>query len=188
MKKLLLVIAAATVFTFHLHAQPEKGDWIASLQGSYGVAGVKSDSYRYHNLQLKPELLKMLKHNVALGVVMGVDHSVTWMKNYQPDVDLRTRNLNLQIGPVVRKYFGNAKLVPYAELSAGVNYSHYYSKFSGKSGSSISSADAFIRPAIGLSYWMNNRVSFSISAGTDLLKPRYRELQINLGISVKLGK
>ena len=75
-----------------------------------------------------------------------------------------------------------------AELSAGVNYSHYYSKFSGESGSSISSADAFIRPAIGLSYWMNNRVSFNISAGTDLLKPRCRELQINLGISVKLGK
>lgn len=188
MKKSVMLLLAAALCAGPLFAQPGKGDWIASLNGSFSAAGVKSDSYKYHNLQLKPELLKMLKHNVTLGMVLGIDHTMIWRKDFQPEVDLRTHDLHLQFGPVVRKYFGKGRLVPYAELSAGVDYSMNFSKFSGESGSTYSSADAFIRPALGLSYWINDKVSFNISAGTDLLKPRYRELHINLGISVKLGK
>ena len=141
-----MLLLAATLCAGPLFAQPGKGDWIASLNGSFSAAGVKSDSYRFHNLQIKPELLKMLKHNVTLGMVLGIDHTMIWRKDFQPEVDLRTHDLHLQFGPVVRKYFGKGRLVPYAELSAGVDYSMNFSKFSGESGSTYSSADAFIRP------------------------------------------
>lgn len=188
MKKFFIMLVAIYLISNTVSAQFEKGGWITSLQGSFGAAGRKSDLYKYHNLQIKPELLKLLRHNLAVGFVAGIEQSASRMKNYPGGGEQIQSDLHFQTGPVVRKYFGNLKLRPYAELSVGVKFSRYYSKYSGEAGSSFSNTEAFIRPALGLSYMVNDKVSFNISAGTDLMQPRYRELEINLGISVKLGK
>lgn len=188
MKKLFLLFIAIYLISNTVSAQLEKGGWITSLQGNYNVTGIKYRSDRFQSLLLRPGVMKLVHHNLAVGMVMSFGYDLSKYSEVQPGLSLTSKSLSLEAGPVLRKYFGDYKLKPFAELSSGIKYHNSSSAYSDNRKYDFDNTDLFIRPAIGLSYWINDRISFDISAGTDLMNRNKWELQLNLGVSVKLGK
>jgi hypothetical protein len=188
MKKLFLLFVTIYLISNSVSAQLEKGGWITSLQGNYSLKGPYYGSYRTQSLLINPGVMKLVHHNLAVGMVFNFGYEKT--KDYPIDNGLTFtwKSYSLEAGPVLRKYFGDYKLKPYAELSSGIKYDFNKSTFSDNSKFESHDTNLFIRPLIGFSYWINDRISIDISAGTDLMEDNLKELNVNLGFSVKLGK
>ncbi|MGE5316627.1 MAG: hypothetical protein ACM3ME_01430 [Chloroflexota bacterium] len=189
MKKIfiLIVISLLSVCSY---AQLDKGGWITSLHG-YGSAS-KMNDYKESTLRIQPSVMKLIGHNLALGITLSTTfQSNTYPTTFTPILLAKTNTLDLEAGPVLRKYFGDYKFKPYAEFSTGLYYTQYKSIYEGVSYHSDYSK-LYIKPALGMSYWISDRVALDMKVSYDLNHHDYGTFfdnwNLNLGFSVKLGK
>lgn len=190
MKKIfiLIVISLLSVCSY---AQLNKGGWITSLQG-YGSAS-KMTEFKESTLRIQPSVMKLIGHNLALGINLSTTfQSNTYPTNSTaPFVLSKLNSLKLEAGPVLRKYFGNYNFKPYAEFSSGLYYTQYKSNYEGVT-SHTNDSRLYIKPALGMSYWISDRIAFDMKVSYDINHHFYSFLfdnwNLNMGFSVKLGK
>jgi hypothetical protein len=186
MKTFITTCIFAFLISFSSFAQLGKGYWLGSVEGSLAVTGSRA----YWTINMNPQLMKLVHKNLAVG--LGADFSYfksnsTYFNgttNLGPNSDF-----NLEIGPVARKYFGNSKLKPYVELGTGILMYKWNYENAENSGMNETHYKYYLNPTIGLSYWMNDRVSINLSTGYDILN--FKEVNstgIKIGVSFKLGK
>ncbi len=184
MKKVLIIIAIS-LFSMYSYGQLNKGGWIGSFQGSGGA--VKYNDYKSSSLKLQPSVMYLISNNLALGLNVSTSFESYKLPSVN-DIRYNQRSFALETGPVLRKYFGSYKLKPYAELGIGWNYSQSKST---NYEYLWNDHRLYVKPALGLSYWISNNVSidmnvnYDINAGHSLF--RYDDWRLNIGISVKLG-
>lgn len=185
----LTFISAIILLSIAAYAQLPKGDFLMSVQGNGSFSGK-------HNIQVSAFTLqtgayKLVRNNLALGMNFTADFEGSNLPGYlNGDVINRRRAYTLEAGPVLRKYFGSNKLKPYAEL--GISAGYNYQRVNGENSYTHDNIDLYIRPALGLSYWFTDNVSFDVNVNSDINHGHslfyYNDLNLNLGFTVKLGK
>lgn len=189
MKKISILIAIS-LFTICSYAQLSKGGWITSMQGNGSSS--KNFNYKSSSLTLQPSVLKLISNNLALGINLNTTFtSGSSPIPSAPETISKLNTFNLEAGPVLRKYFGNYKLKPYAEFGTGWNYTWFNNTIDGKSGN-FDDSRFYIKPALGISYWISDRIALDMNLSYDLNQEHYTfqldDWNMNIGFSVKLGK
>lgn len=187
MKRILLLIAFVSCTAFYTFAQTQKGDLVLST--TLNVGG----GYGYNSLDLRaginPGIHYFLTNKLALGVSIDLNAG-----GILRDWSFRTFNQrSFYGGAYARYYFGNKKFQPFVELGAG--YTHMNYNFHGLSGTEDvhnSASGFYLRPAIGFSSQLTDRISFEGKVSLDAINTSYHSNQHNLsskiGVGIKIGK
>jgi hypothetical protein len=182
MKTLITSAVFCILFSTASFAQLDKGYWLGNVTGNFGI----SDKGDFWFVNLNTQSMKLVDKNLAIGI--GVNYNFFKSNVKAPQNIGGFRNTTLEIGPVIRKYFGNSKFKPYAELSAGVqmfNIHHVDEKYAYLNNQQYKS---FLNPTIGVSWWLNENVSLNLSTGfkaTNLNSITFDGFKI--GVSFKFG-
>lgn len=190
MKKIftLIIIFLLSGYSFNSLAQLNKGSWITTLdiRGSYS---------NYHSELIhatlcgNSSLIKLLQKNLGLGISMGI--SQEWQQYPtigNPELFNKTRYKRLEAGPVLRKYFGDYRFKPYTELGLGWQFNKSSDYINDDRQYTDNYTDFYIRPTVGIGYWISDKVSLDLNLGFDYI-PDYGhgDWLMNMGFSVKLG-
>lgn len=186
MKNQVLTFALMVIMLPFASAQITKGSVVGGINGNLNLEGSSSGSFRSAALNTDLYGLYFIGNNFGLGLESGMYYSRVRMKGFTGSYN--DRALILEIGPVARKYFGSGKLTPYLHLGTGVGISSVRYNNNGVSEKPASNVGFYIRPAVGLTYWLNNRVGIDATIGKNILEKHHHSLQGKLGVSVRLGK
>jgi hypothetical protein len=104
--------------------------------------------------------------------------------------DLASKNITSQLetGVVLRKYFGSKQLMPFVQLNTGLLYYRTKNFYDGVPNNPYDDYDFLLKPAIGATYWLNDKVGLNAMMDYNLINSNVNELNFKLGISVKLSK
>ncbi len=187
MKKIITLMCFCLIAGYSF-AQLEKGGWIITLEGNGKFSNYR-ENFKSSSLYIKPGVMKLLAKNLALGINIRV---LSERHIYPPFPDsgsivYKEKTFSLEAGPVLRKYFGDYRLRPYAEMGIGFeiqNTNYFRNNNKTLSGSSFG---VHIRPMLGISYWINENVSVDLKGGYDYnMDNPYDNWILNLGFSLKL--
>jgi hypothetical protein len=182
MKTLITSAVFCILFSTVSLAQLDKGYWLGNVTGNFGV----SDKGEFWFVNMNPQFMKLVDKNLAIG--MGIDYNF-YKSNVKGPMSIGGyRHTYLEIGPVIRKYFGNTQFKPYAELSTGIQMfnSQYlnaeYADFNTQHNK------FFLNPTIGVSWWINENVSLNLSTG--IKTTNFNSIMFDgfkIGVSFKFG-
>jgi hypothetical protein len=189
MKNLLLCAILGLFITSETSAQLIKGDFVAGIQGNLKYQATKSGSYKGLGLNVENHGLYFVGNNLGIGYVIDFEHSQYKMSNNSLS-DLASKNITSQLetGVVLRKYFGSKQLMPFVQLSTGLQYYRTKNFYDGVPSNPYDDYDFFLKPAIGATYWLNDKVGLNAMMDYNLINSNVNELNFKLGISVKLSK
>ncbi|NOU47028.1 MAG: hypothetical protein HOO86_08205 [Bacteroidales bacterium] len=183
MKTLITSAVFCILFSTVSFAQLDKGYWLGNVVGNFGI----SDKGNFWFVNLNTQSLKLVDKNLAIG--LGIDYNYYKSNVKGPQNTGAYRHTYLEIGPVVRKYLGNSRCKPYAELSTGIqmfNSQHLNSEFSYLDEQQYK---FFLNPTIGVSWWFNENVSLNLSTG--FKTTNFNNIMFDgfrIGVSFKIGK
>lgn len=177
----LFITAAICLLSVVSFAQLSKGGTIVTLQGNGSFSNM--DGGTSYALTVQPGYKVLVSNNVAIGFDVNYGYSYVkypdYYSHYSQSID------QLEVGPVVRGYYGESKLKPYLEFGAGW---YYFSL----GHSTYEHNRLYLKPAAGISYWFDDRVStdlnisYVMNEGYTLFE--YDQWDISFGFAVKLGE
>jgi|GEM_PF-2130918 len=189
MKTIFTLIALILLVTYSAFAQLDKGYWIGDLSGEFGTNG-RSSSNKITSFSLNPQAMKLISKNTALGI--SLDFQFFKAKYYNmgsvaPSETTVSRYSSFELGPVVRKYFGNKLVKPFVELGTGIKIGRYYG-INNPYSADHTTFDHYLKPSVGLSWWMHDKISLNLSAEYNILNFSNSYFEgFKLGVSFKLG-
>jgi len=159
MKTLITSAVFCILFSTASFAQLDKGYWLGNVVGNIGI----SEKGNFWYINMNPQFMKIVDKNLAIG--MGVDYNF-FKSNVKGPLNIGGyRSTNLEIGPVVRKYFGNSRCKPYAELSTGIQMFNIHELNAEYADLNQRQYKFFMNPTVGVSWWINENVSLNLSSG-----------------------
>lgn len=197
---LMLVLGASATL-----AQTEKGRWTVGAQvGNFSYASSGPDAFRSHSFSasLSPSAGYFVARNLVVGVAVPVSYFNYRSSFSQPNTPGTTIN-STQVGlsPFVRLYFGDSKLRPFVDATAGVTRLWYTTTNLNTIDRSESTSNQLnYSGSVGLAYFINNTVSLDAALGyqrggrlngTGILsgdQPESGSLGLNIGFRLFLGR
>lgn len=189
MKTIFSLIALVILVAFSTYAQLDKGYWIGNISGLPGANG-RSSSIGNISFSLNPEVMKLIGKNTALG--MSIDFQFSRDKYYgngsvTPTETFINRYTSIELGPVIRKYFGKKSVKPFVELSTGIKMSSYRG-INNPYYTDHTNFDHFLKPSIGVAWWMNDKISLNLSAEYNILNFSHSYFKgFKFGIGFRFG-
>ena len=194
MKKLFLSFTFLTLITVSSLAQLEKGSYIGGVYGNFSIMG-RSSGTQYLSWGFNPYAMCLVGNNLAIG--MDMDNRFTYFKSTYQDgsgnYSMLGSSYNLQLAPIVRKYFGNGQVRPYAGLSIGVimEHMHNYSSFETQT-TTETGFSYHLAPQVGVSWWINDKVFLDLKASYNLMDTYfgsgYHTFDVKIGAGFRIGR
>lgn len=188
MKKLVLTFVMLVVLLPFASAQIEKGSVVGGINGNLGFERSGSGSYRSFSMNSDIYGLYFIKNNFGLGLAGGFDYAKAKYKNLPVGFSYPAFSLTTDVGPVARKYFGKSKLMPYVQLGTGASIHSFRFFSNGIEGKTYTDVDFYIKPAVGMTYWLNKRVGIDAMLEKNILENNPRKFNAKIGLSFRLGK
>lgn len=187
MRKAILSIVVVFCTALYTFGQNQKGDLVLStmfnFRGGYGYGSL------YLQGGINPGIHYLLTNKLAIGASVdlnagGILRSGTF-NNYN--------SRSFSVGPYARYYFGSKKFQPFLELGAGYNtFKVNYNSLNVDQSYHLSGSGFYLRPAVGFSYFVNDRISIEGKLNFDVINTSYNFDQIHaspkIGVGIKLGK
>lgn len=188
MKKLVLAFIMLVVLLPFASAQIGKGSVVGGINGNLDFERSNSGSYRSFWMNSDIYGLYFIRNNFGLGLEGGFDYAKAKYKDFPVGFSYPVFSLTMDVGPVARKYFGKSKLMPYVQLGTGasIRSSRFFSN--GIEGKTYTDVDFYIKPAVGMTFWLNERVGIDTMLENNILENHRRKLNAKIGISFRLGK
>jgi len=186
MKILVSTIAFAILISLNSYGQLAKGYWIGSISGSLTTG--KDSQFKTFTLILNPEAMILVSNKLAVGG--NFSYGLFSMNKYENGDGLGTfkiRETYLEIGPVARNYFGNFELKPFVDLGIGLRMNRRWtdnSQFEAYG----PTWDFYARPAAGIAWWINDKVSLNLSTSYTFLNFKEADFDgVKIGVSFIFG-
>lgn len=184
MKQILSVIAIFFSSTF-TYAQPQKGNLILALDGSYSYSNLQT--VKSSNLQLNSAAYKLVTKKLGVGISVVTDFSRARSRNpLNQEINESIYTNSIAIGPAFRTFLGKSKFKPYGEVRVGWEFwkgSIPRGKYHNNNINSF-----YIRPLVGFGYWISNTFSVDINTCYDYdPTDRSHNWFTNLGFNINLG-
>lgn len=188
MKPFFLAITLALICFLSSTAQLEKGTWIGSIGGSFTTDKSTSSYSKFWQLSLNPQVMKLLSQKLAVGasVNFGIGNLKTDYNDGYEDYNFTYRNTYLEVGPVARYYFSSFRLKPFTDLGMGLQMNHRFDD--SPYGDNSTEWDFYARPAMGVAWWINDKVSLNLSTSYTFLNFKEANFDgIKIGVSFTFG-
>jgi hypothetical protein len=186
MKLLISTIAFTILISLNSFAQLEKGYWIGSISGSLTTG--KDSQFKTFTIILNPEAMLFVSSKLAVGG--NFSYGLFSMNKYENGDGLETikiRETYLEIGPEARYYFGNFHLKPFADLGMGLRMNRRWTDNSQYEAYSPK-WDFYARPAAGIAWWINDKVSLNLSTSYTFLNFKEADFDgVKIGVSFLFG-
>lgn len=188
MKPFFLAITLTLICFLSSSAQLEKGTWIGSIGGSFTTDLSNSSYSKSWQVNLNPQVMKLLSKNLAIGAStnFGIGNLKTEYNDGYENFNYTFRYTYLEVGPVARYYFGSFRLKPFADLGMGLQMNHRFDN--SQYGENGTYWDFYARPAAGIAWWINDKVSLNLSTGFTFLNLKEAYFDgVKIGVSFIFG-
>jgi hypothetical protein len=187
MKKIVMIIAFVACTAFYTTAQTKNGDLVLStmlnFSGGYGYGSL------YLQGSINPGIHYLLTNKLAIGASVDLNAGGILRNgsfNYY-------NSRSFSVGPYARYYFGSKKFQPFLELGVGYNtFKANYNSMNVDQSYHLSGSGFYLRPAVGFSSQLTDRISFEGKVSLDAINTSYHSNQHNLsskiGVGIKIGK